>query len=103
MIYSVDAVMALTTAEHCMLCGCYEAVSAEKPLITSNTKVLVEYFKNAIFVDNSPEQIATAIKEAIDNKTQKEELCRLDKKEIQKYWNDRYQWLTKIIQKKITE
>ena len=40
LLYSVDMAMALTTAYFCVLCGCYEAVAAEKPLITSNKNVL---------------------------------------------------------------
>jgi glycosyltransferase involved in cell wall biosynthesis len=66
-LYSVDAVMALTTANYCMLCGCYEAVTAEKPLITSDKKVLTEYFKGSIFVDNSPKGIHSGIKRVINN------------------------------------
>ena len=31
-LFSVDAAMALTTSDHCMLCGCYEAISAKKAL-----------------------------------------------------------------------
>jgi glycosyltransferase involved in cell wall biosynthesis len=67
MIFSVNAVMVLTKIDHCMLCGCYEAVSAQKPLITSRKKVLVEYFTGAIFVDNTSEGILNAIKQVIAN------------------------------------
>lgn len=67
MIYSVDAVMALTTADYTMLCGCYEAVSAGKPLITSDKKVLKEYFTAALFVDNTPKGIAAGIERIIAN------------------------------------
>lgn len=66
MLFSVDAVMVLTTAEHCMLCGCYESVSAGKPLITSNKKVLREYFTCAVFVDNTPKDIADGIERVFD-------------------------------------
>ena len=66
MLFSVDAVMVLTTADHCMLCGCYEAVSAEKPLITSDKKVLKDYFKGAIFVENTPDCIAAGLRQVID-------------------------------------
>ena len=53
LVCEVDVVMVLTTTEYCMLCGCYEAVSAMKPLITSDKMVLMNYFKGALFVDNS--------------------------------------------------
>lgn len=62
-IYAVDAVMALTTNEFCMLCGCYEAVAAQKPLITSDKTVLREYFSGSVFVDNTIEGISYGIKD----------------------------------------
>ncbi len=66
-LFSVDAIMVLTTSDYTMLCGCYEAVSAGKPLITSNKDVLRDYFKEAIFVDNDPKDICNAIREVIRN------------------------------------
>jgi glycosyltransferase involved in cell wall biosynthesis len=42
-----DAVMVLSTAENCLLCGCYEALAAKKPLITSDTSALRTYFFDA--------------------------------------------------------
>lgn len=67
MLFSVDVVMVLTTADYCMLCGCYEAVSAGKPLITSQKSVLVDYFEGACFVDNTTEGILKGIEEVMDN------------------------------------
>jgi glycosyltransferase involved in cell wall biosynthesis len=79
LLFEVDAAMALTTAEFCMLCGCYEAVAAEKPLITSNKSVLLEYFSGSIFVDNSSKSISDAFKKLIiDFKMQKS--CIIDLK-----------------------
>jgi glycosyltransferase involved in cell wall biosynthesis len=59
--------MVLTTADYCMLCGCYEAVSAEKPLITSDKAVLREYFKGAFFVQNNSTSIAEGIKTILND------------------------------------
>ena len=67
LLYSVDAVMVLTKATSCMLCGCYEAISAEKPLITSLKPVLKNYFYDAIFVDNSTASIVQACLEMAKN------------------------------------
>ena len=66
-LFSVDIVMVLTTADYVMLCGCYEAISAEKPLITSNKKVLKDYFKGAIFVENEAKFITLGLQEALNN------------------------------------
>lgn len=67
MLYSVDAAMALTTSDYCMLCGCYEIVSAKKPLITSDKEVLREYFKEAVFVSNSIPGISEGIRTVTNN------------------------------------
>jgi glycosyltransferase involved in cell wall biosynthesis len=67
LLHSVDGVMALTTSDFCMLCGCYEAVSAKKPLITSNKTVLRNYFSKAIFVENDKDSIIDGILFLKDN------------------------------------
>lgn len=67
LLFSVDAIMVLTTASHCMLCGCYEAVVACKPIITSRKQVLEEYFKGSVFVDNTDRGIAEGLREMITN------------------------------------
>lgn len=67
LLYSVDAIMVLTTEDYCMLCGCYESVSVCKPIITSNKSVLQDYFKGSIFVDNNSEDIINGIYDLVDN------------------------------------
>jgi hypothetical protein len=67
LLFSIDAVMVLTTATSCMLCGCYEAIAAKKPLITSLKPCLINYFYNALFVDNSVEGIVAACREMARN------------------------------------
>ena len=62
LLFSVDAIMVLSDAEYTLLCGCYEAVAAEKPLLTSNKKVLRELFDGAVFVDNNSYSITTGVK-----------------------------------------
>lgn len=66
-VFAVDAVMVLTTASYCMLCGCYEAIAAKKPLITSKSIVLEEYFTGSIFVQNTSSDIKDGIYELYNN------------------------------------
>lgn len=67
----VDAVMVLDTADYTLLCGAYEAVAVEKPLITSDWPVLRNYFnQGALYVDNSPQAIEAAVIEAARRKDQ---------------------------------
>ena len=86
-LHSVDIVMALTTADYCMLCGCYEAVAAEKPLITSDKQVLRDYFKSAVIVDNKPESIANAVNTIIANEDSFKTNASLLKKDLEKEWS----------------
>jgi glycosyltransferase involved in cell wall biosynthesis len=62
LLQSVGAVMALTTEEHTMLRGAYEAIYQGTPIIVSDSAVLREAFnEGALHVDNSPEAIVAAV------------------------------------------
>jgi len=66
-LFSVDVVVDLTLRDNCLLCGAYETIAAEKPLILSKTNALQIFFKNAaIYTDNSPNDIASKIKMALE-------------------------------------
>jgi glycosyltransferase involved in cell wall biosynthesis len=89
LLFAVDGVIVLTKSSYCMLCGCYEAVSAEKPLITSNQSVLMEYFSKAIFIDNSSAEIARAVKTIIsDVDTYKNRIMSL-KRQLTESWEEK--------------
>ena len=63
LLTEADAVLALTTRDHTMLRGAYEAIYQGTPVIVSNWALLREAFpEGAVHVDNSPAQIATAIR-----------------------------------------
>lgn len=66
LLFASDAIMALTTADYCMLCGCYEAIAAKKPLITSDKRVLKDYFINAFFTANNRKDIRHAVLTVLD-------------------------------------
>ena len=99
MLFSVDAVIVLTTADYTMLCGCYEAVSASKPLITSNKEVLMNYFKDAVFVDNTPKGILEGINEIYDHLEDYRERMYRMKKQLTIKWNAMYEGLESKIGK----
>ena len=61
-IYSADAIIVLTTRENCLVCGAYEAVALNKPMILSDTFALKEYFASGC-VFSKPD--ATCLHEAI--------------------------------------
>lgn len=74
-----DVIMDLTTDEFVLVCGGYEAMSVEKPFITSNKKTLIDFYpKGVTFTDNTAPGIAQAILNALSNK----EALQLDIKEL---------------------
>ncbi|MFQ5561167.1 MAG: glycosyltransferase [Nitrospinota bacterium] len=62
LLKSSDAIIVLTTKDHTMQRGGYEAIYMRKPIIISGTGVLKEAFpKGAVFVDNSVPDIVRGI------------------------------------------
>lgn len=62
MLYSCDFILDLTTREDCLVCGAYESLAANRPMILSDTTALKKYFKNsAIYTDNTIQSIAEQI------------------------------------------
>lgn len=90
LLNTVDALMVLDTEDFTMLCGAYEAVAVEKPLITSDWPVLREYFSlGTLYVNNTPESIQGAVKKAAQCQAQlRAEMGRL-KNSLERRWNGR--------------
>jgi glycosyltransferase involved in cell wall biosynthesis len=63
-----DAILSLTTLDHTMQRGAYEAVYLGKPVITSNFKVLRESFAlGTVHVDNDEVDVARGVRQMKDN------------------------------------
>jgi hypothetical protein len=68
LLWECDLVVDLTTRENCLLCGAYEAVAVEKPMVLSNSSALRGYFtKGAVFTENIDVNIALSINSALDS------------------------------------
>lgn len=66
LLRAADVVMVLTKQKDCLVCGAYEGVSMEKPLVLSDQDVLRRYFsRGVIYTANTADSIARAIGEAI--------------------------------------
>ncbi len=62
LLVSADVILTLTTLDHTMLRGAYEAIYQGTPVIVSNWPVLRESFaEGAIHVDNTADDIARAV------------------------------------------
>lgn len=65
--YLLDAtvILDLTTFENCLVCGAYESMAAEKPLVLSDTEALQRYFTHGtVFTKHSADEIAAAVRQA---------------------------------------
>jgi glycosyltransferase involved in cell wall biosynthesis len=63
LITGADAVLTLTTRDHTMLRGAYEAIYQGTPVIVSDWQLLREAFpEGAVHVDNSAQAIAAAVR-----------------------------------------
>ena len=68
LLFACDCIMVLTRRENCLLCGAYEGVAAEKPLIISNTLALKKHFsKGCVYINNCAEDILGAIEQVKRN------------------------------------
>ena len=97
LLFEVDAVMVLTKMEYTLLCGCYEAVSAEKPLITSNSAVLRQLFIGAMFVENDPDSIANGVQKIFLELPQHKAKSAAMKKELIQKWDEHFEALKRIL------
>ena len=98
-LYSVDLIVDLTYREDCLVCGAYEAIAAEKPLILTDTVALREYFENAaLYTDNSPYDIYEKIKEAINNASSLTENVKRIKMKREKEWNEKKDQLERVME-----
>lgn len=62
MLVSVKGIMVLTTRDHTMQMGAYEAMSLEQPIITSDWDILRESFgPGAVYVNNSASSISQGV------------------------------------------
>ena len=68
LLRACDAVMCLTTHDHTMQRGAYEAMALHKPLITSDWQILRSTFSNGtVHVDNSVAAICDGVRTVVEN------------------------------------
>ena len=68
LLRGADAILSLTTEDHTMQRGGYEAVALEKPLVTSDWPLLRQVFaRGTVHADNSPDGIEVAIREIMSD------------------------------------
>jgi glycosyltransferase involved in cell wall biosynthesis len=88
LLHACDCVIDLTTREDCLVCGAYEAVSAEKPLILSDTTALRDYFKSsAFYTQNTATSLIETTHSLVSQLPEAIEATRQYRKEQEQNWN----------------
>jgi len=88
MLSSAAGVMVLTTRDQTMQMGAYETLSLEQPLITSDWAILRGSFGDAaLYVDNSPESIASAVRMLLENRDSLKDAAVRQKKSRREYFD----------------
>ena len=102
LLRSVNGVIDLTTREHCLVCGAYEAVAAGKPMILSRTGALMSYFsRGAVFTDNqvsgSPHSLCRAILDLRAREAELQAEVAILRRELAQSWDKRLQRLLALV------
>jgi glycosyltransferase involved in cell wall biosynthesis len=98
LIASADLVVDLTYRNDCLLCGAYEAVAMETPLILSDTQALRSYFyKGAVYTQNSAKNVACSIAAGIKNLRKLRKHVISLKNELSIAWESQGKLLTAFI------
>ena len=98
LLSSVDLVMDLTLREDCLVCGAYEGLALEKPMILSDTTALKSYFhRGCVYVQSDRQSIAKGIEQAVNiNDQLYHEITEL-KNEINLQWDQRLAQLEQVV------
>jgi glycosyltransferase involved in cell wall biosynthesis len=98
LLNKVDAIMVLTKRDLTMVCGAYESIAVEKPLITSDWPVLRNYFsQGTLYVDNTPASIVKAVQEVKLRKAELRNEITALKKNLVPLWNQKFTELVNCI------
>lgn len=94
---NATAILVLSTNENCLLCGCYEALAVGRPLVTSDTGVLREYFYQATHVKAIAWSISAGIVEVLADVTAAETRTRDMATTIEARWQVSFEALQSLL------
>lgn len=94
LLSKVDSIVVLTKRNDTMLAGAQEALSLQKPLVTSSWPPLLQYFnRGTVHVDNTPDEIAQAISRIRTNYSEFEKEISILKQIRQKEWFTQFEYV----------
>jgi glycosyltransferase involved in cell wall biosynthesis len=86
---SADVIVDLTAIEDCLVCGAYEAVALGRPLVTSDTAALRQYFRRGtVYSRHDSASLAAAITHALANRERLAAEMRSLKPDLMAAWTE---------------
>jgi glycosyltransferase involved in cell wall biosynthesis len=87
LLRGADIVVDLTAMENCLVCGAYEAVAVERPLVTSDTRALRAYFnRGTVYTAHTAQSLASAIRYALRERLRLAAEMKVLKLELARDW-----------------
>jgi glycosyltransferase involved in cell wall biosynthesis len=91
LLASCDVVLTLTTQDHTLQCGAYEAVAMGKPLVFANHPAMAAYFyKGSVPTRIDPESLADALQYAWTNRDRLNLECLDLRQELELTWEQQF-------------
>ena len=98
LLQGADAVIDLTTRDHTLLMGGFEAVAAGTPLITSDWPVLRDYFSlGTVHVSNTVEGIRDGVQQMRQHQEELQGEMALLREQLQDTWQHEFQQLRRVL------
>ena len=87
LLRGADIVVDLTRMENCLVCGAYEAVAVERPLVTSDTRALRAYFsRGTVYTAHTAQSLAASIAYALRERLRLAAEMKVLKVELAREW-----------------
>jgi glycosyltransferase involved in cell wall biosynthesis len=98
LLRGVDAIAALSTRNHTLLMGGFEAVSLGKPLLVSDWPLLRDYFSlGAVYVPNTVEGLCEGVRQVRGHQADLQRGILALKKELEEEWERKFTQLQGIL------
>jgi glycosyltransferase involved in cell wall biosynthesis len=99
LLRTADVIVDLTCMEDCLVCGAYEAVALEKPLVTSDTAALRDYFRlGTVYTKHDCQSLAAAITYALAHRDRLGADMKRLKLDLGRHWTGQNETLRRFLQ-----
>jgi glycosyltransferase involved in cell wall biosynthesis len=87
LLRGAGVVVDLTRMENCLVCGAYEAVAVERPLVTSDTRALRSYFsRGTVYTGHTAHSLAAAMTYALGERARLAAEMKVLKHDLAEQW-----------------